>query len=171
VVGWTDPEGSRPYLGGQFPAYHGPYGKLIYAGRAGTGIDTAELERLWRRSPPTASSLATSGWTMILRTHSIGLQPNGSAGLIHVEVLVTSRSRQFRLTPQIKSPGRMLSQRRGRGVHSQCMIFPPYGQPFFLFTNCYQCLRKSLVAGTTVNIPRRHQWRSCCRPPPLRLEY
>jgi len=86
VVGWTDPEGSRPYLGGQFPAYHGPYGKLIYAGRAGTGIDTAELERLWRRSPPTASSLATSSWTMILRTHSIGLQPNGSAGLIRVEV-------------------------------------------------------------------------------------
>jgi bifunctional non-homologous end joining protein LigD len=23
VVGWTDPEGSRPYLGAQFLAYHG----------------------------------------------------------------------------------------------------------------------------------------------------
>jgi ATP-dependent DNA ligase len=40
VVGWTDPEGSRPYLGAQLPAFHGPYGKLIYAGRVGTRIDT-----------------------------------------------------------------------------------------------------------------------------------
>ena len=61
VVGWTDPEGSRPYLGGQFPAYHGPYGKLIYAGRAGTGIDTAELERLWRRLPPLATDRILAG--------------------------------------------------------------------------------------------------------------
>ena len=61
VVGWTDPEGSRPYLGGQFPAYHGPYGKLIYAGRAGTGIDTAELERLWRRLPALAADCSRAG--------------------------------------------------------------------------------------------------------------
>ena len=46
MVGWTDPEGSRPYLGAQLLGYHGPYGKPIYAGRVGTGIDTAELEML-----------------------------------------------------------------------------------------------------------------------------
>jgi len=46
VVGWTDPEGSRPYLGAQLLGYHGPYGKPIYAGRVGTGIDTAELAML-----------------------------------------------------------------------------------------------------------------------------
>jgi bifunctional non-homologous end joining protein LigD len=49
VVGWTDPEGRRPYLGALLLAYYDPDGKLVYAGRAGTGINTAELERLWRR--------------------------------------------------------------------------------------------------------------------------
>jgi DNA ligase D-like protein (predicted ligase) len=54
VVGWTDPEGRRPYLGALLLAYYDPDGRLIYAGRAGTGIDTAELERLWRRLQPLA---------------------------------------------------------------------------------------------------------------------
>jgi hypothetical protein len=54
VVGWTDPEGSRPYLGALLLAYYDLAGKLIYAGRVGTGIDTAELMRLWRRLQPLA---------------------------------------------------------------------------------------------------------------------
>jgi hypothetical protein len=32
-------------------AYHDPNGRLVYAGRAGTGISTPELEKLWRRLP------------------------------------------------------------------------------------------------------------------------
>ena len=56
VVGWTDPEGSRPWLGALLLAYYDPDGRLIYAGRAGTGIDYAELERLWRRLQPLATS-------------------------------------------------------------------------------------------------------------------
>jgi DNA ligase D-like protein (predicted ligase) len=55
VVGWTEPEGRRPYLGALLLAYYDPDGKLIYAGRAGTGIDNAELERLWRRLQPLAT--------------------------------------------------------------------------------------------------------------------
>ena len=55
VVGWTDPEGSRPYLGAVLLAYYGPDGRLVYAGRAGTGITRAELERLWRRLQPLAT--------------------------------------------------------------------------------------------------------------------
>src|ERR1700737_3222194 len=55
VVGWTDPEGRRPYLGALLLAYYDPDGKLVYAGRAGTGINTAELERLWRRLQPLAT--------------------------------------------------------------------------------------------------------------------
>jgi bifunctional non-homologous end joining protein LigD len=47
VVGWTDPEGSRPWLGALLLACHDPAGRLVYAGRAGTGIKQAELERLW----------------------------------------------------------------------------------------------------------------------------
>src|SRR5215472_10532113 len=45
VIGWTDPEGSRPWLGALLLGYYNPAGRLIYAGRVGTGIDTAELER------------------------------------------------------------------------------------------------------------------------------
>jgi ATP-dependent DNA ligase len=56
VVGWTDPEGARPWLGALLLAYYDPAGQLIYAGRAGTGIDYAELERLWRRLQPLAIS-------------------------------------------------------------------------------------------------------------------
>jgi DNA ligase D-like protein (predicted ligase) len=56
VVGWTDPEGSRPRLGALLLAYYDPDNRLIYAGRVGTGIDHAELERLWRRLQPLAIS-------------------------------------------------------------------------------------------------------------------
>jgi hypothetical protein len=48
VVGWTDPEGSRPWLGALLLAYCDPDGRLVYAGRAATGIKQAELERLWQ---------------------------------------------------------------------------------------------------------------------------
>src|SRR5438105_15336099 len=34
VVGWTDPEGARPWLGSLLLAYYGPEGRLVYAGRA-----------------------------------------------------------------------------------------------------------------------------------------
>jgi ATP-dependent DNA ligase len=43
VVGWTDPEGSRPHLGALLLAYYTSEGKLIYAGRAGTGIISCPL--------------------------------------------------------------------------------------------------------------------------------
>ncbi len=37
VVGWSDPEGSRHRIGSLLLGYYTPDGKLIYAGRAGTG--------------------------------------------------------------------------------------------------------------------------------------
>jgi bifunctional non-homologous end joining protein LigD len=55
VVGWTDPEGRRPYLGALLLAYYDPAGRLVYAGRAGTGINAAELERLWQKLQPLAT--------------------------------------------------------------------------------------------------------------------
>src|ERR1700746_966571 len=54
-VGWTEPEGARPYLGAPLLAYYDDAGRLIYAGRAGTGIAASELERLWRRLQPLAT--------------------------------------------------------------------------------------------------------------------
>jgi bifunctional non-homologous end joining protein LigD len=56
VVGWTDPEGARPWLGALLLAYYDPDGRLVYAGRVGTGVDHAELSRLWRRLQPLATS-------------------------------------------------------------------------------------------------------------------
>jgi DNA ligase D-like protein (predicted ligase) len=54
VIGWTDPEGARPFLGALLLGYYNADGRLTYAGRVGTGINTAELERLWRRLQPLA---------------------------------------------------------------------------------------------------------------------
>jgi DNA ligase D-like protein (predicted ligase) len=55
VIGWTDPEGRRPYVGALLLAYYDPNGRLVYAGRVGSGINTTELERLWRRLQPLAT--------------------------------------------------------------------------------------------------------------------
>jgi bifunctional non-homologous end joining protein LigD len=54
VAGWTEPEGRRPYLGALLLAYYDPHGRLIYAGRAGSGMNNAELERVWRPLQPLA---------------------------------------------------------------------------------------------------------------------
>ena len=45
VVGWSDPEGSRHRIGSLLLGYYTPDGKLTYAGRVGTGMPVAELER------------------------------------------------------------------------------------------------------------------------------
>jgi DNA ligase D-like protein (predicted ligase) len=49
VVGWSDPEGSRPYLGALLLGYYSDGGKLIYAGRVGTGMAEKVLADLRRR--------------------------------------------------------------------------------------------------------------------------
>lgn len=55
VVGWTDPEGSRPHLGALLLAYYDPNGRLVYAGRAGTGLNTTQLRELGDRLRPLAA--------------------------------------------------------------------------------------------------------------------
>jgi ATP-dependent DNA ligase len=37
IVGWSDPEGSRPHLGARLLGHYTDEGKLTYAGRVGTG--------------------------------------------------------------------------------------------------------------------------------------
>ena len=54
VVGWTDPEGSRPHLGALLLGYYSDDGKLIYAGRVGTGMTDKVLADLRRRLEPLA---------------------------------------------------------------------------------------------------------------------
>jgi ATP-dependent DNA ligase len=52
IVGWTDPEGSRPFLGALLLGYHGDDGRLLYAGRVGTGMSQKTLALLHRRLKP-----------------------------------------------------------------------------------------------------------------------
>jgi DNA ligase D-like protein (predicted ligase) len=52
IVGWSDPEGSRPHLGALLLGYYTDDGKLIYAGRVGTGMPVKVLADLRRRLDP-----------------------------------------------------------------------------------------------------------------------
>jgi hypothetical protein len=49
VVGWTNPGGSRPHLGALLLGYYTDDGKLVYAGRVGTGMSQKVLKDLRRR--------------------------------------------------------------------------------------------------------------------------
>ncbi len=55
IGGYTDPQGSRPYLGAlHIGVYEG--GRLTYVSKVGTGFDEAMLERLWDALRPLARS-------------------------------------------------------------------------------------------------------------------
>jgi DNA ligase D-like protein (predicted ligase) len=54
VVGWTDPEGSRPHLGALLLGYYTGDGKLVYTGRVGTRMPDKTLADLRRRLEPLA---------------------------------------------------------------------------------------------------------------------
>jgi bifunctional non-homologous end joining protein LigD len=45
VVGWTDPRGGRSHFGALLLGYYTEDGRLLYAGRAGTGFTERELAR------------------------------------------------------------------------------------------------------------------------------
>jgi bifunctional non-homologous end joining protein LigD len=47
IVGYSDPEGSRPQFGALLLGYYDDDGRLLYAGRAGTGFSDAELRRVY----------------------------------------------------------------------------------------------------------------------------
>ena len=47
LVGWSDPEGTRPFLG-----FHDDDGRLLYAGRVGNGMSQETLALHHRRLKP-----------------------------------------------------------------------------------------------------------------------
>jgi bifunctional non-homologous end joining protein LigD len=73
VGGWTDPRGSRPYLGALLLGYYDATGDFVYAGRTGTGLThdrlrdlRRRLERLERKTSPFTTTPQTDGtphWT------------------------------------------------------------------------------------------------------------
>ena len=56
VVGWSDPEGSRHLVGSLLLSYYNSEGRLIYAGRVGTGMSVKTLAMLHQRLAPLATS-------------------------------------------------------------------------------------------------------------------
>jgi DNA ligase D-like protein (predicted ligase) len=52
IVGWSDPEGTRPHLGALLLGYYTDEGKLIYAGSVGTGMPDKVLADLRHRLEP-----------------------------------------------------------------------------------------------------------------------
>jgi bifunctional non-homologous end joining protein LigD len=56
VVGWSDPEGSRHLIGSLLLGYYEPEGRLIYAGRVGTGLSVQTLTMLHQRLERLATS-------------------------------------------------------------------------------------------------------------------
>ena len=58
IVGWSDPEGSRPHLGALLLGYYTDDGKLIYAGRVGTGMPVKVLADLLRHLDPLSTGSA-----------------------------------------------------------------------------------------------------------------
>jgi hypothetical protein len=60
VIGWSDPEGSRPYVGALLLGYYESDGRLVCAGRVGAGMSqkTQRVRRaiLWMSHQPMRSS-------------------------------------------------------------------------------------------------------------------
>ena len=72
IGGWTEPRGARTHFGAVLVGYHDRDGRLRYAGKVGTGFDTATLADLHRRmtaaerdSSPFADRIREKGahWT------------------------------------------------------------------------------------------------------------
>jgi DNA ligase D-like protein (predicted ligase) len=52
IVGYSEPEGSRSHTGALLLAYYDDGGRLVYAGRVGTGMSGAELRRVYEALQP-----------------------------------------------------------------------------------------------------------------------
>jgi ATP-dependent DNA ligase len=61
IVAWSDPEGSRPYLGALLLGYYTDDGKLIYAGRVGTGMPVKVLADRRHQLDPLARNTSPLG--------------------------------------------------------------------------------------------------------------
>ncbi|MFA6044069.1 MAG: DNA ligase D [Phycisphaerales bacterium] len=67
IIGWTPPSGSRKHFGSLLLGIHDDGGRLLYAGKVGTGFDArtlkdikAQLDKLARKSSPTDAEIPAS---------------------------------------------------------------------------------------------------------------
>jgi bifunctional non-homologous end joining protein LigD len=85
VVGWSDPEGSRHLVGSLLLGYYDPQGRLIYAGRVGTGMSVKTLAMLYRRLEPLAVARSPLFAPPPRRSHFGGLREDKRAGEVRRE--------------------------------------------------------------------------------------
>ncbi len=91
IGGYTDPQGSRSQLGALLLGYYDPAGRLVYAGKVGTGFSEAtlaslgrSLSKIERDDPPFDSGLRpTSGSGRLPRTGVNWVSPGWSPGRVH----------------------------------------------------------------------------------------
>ena len=130
VVGWTDPEGSRPHLGALLLGYYTDDGKLTYAGRVGTGMSEKVLKDLRRRleplkrakSPLNAPPRAQRGLarrsccrTCIGSTRSSSSRPPFSPG----PPTISCGRRSMSGCARTNRPSRCVASRKGNGSASK----------------------------------------------------
>ena len=87
IVGWSDPEGSRPHLGALLLDYYTDDGNLFYAGRVGTGMPDKVLADLRRRLDPLARKTPPP-WTadnLLRHTVYVGLREDKPADQVRRE--------------------------------------------------------------------------------------
>jgi DNA ligase D-like protein (predicted ligase) len=56
ICGYSEPEGTRAFLGALLLAYYDDEGRLVYAGRAGTGMSERTLRQLYEQLQPLRSA-------------------------------------------------------------------------------------------------------------------
>src|SRR5208282_3358213 len=85
IVGWSDPEGSRPFLGSLLLAYHDDAGRLLYAGRVGTGMSRAP-----GLTPPTALAVSRTSRLARLNCQTAACSSLRTRGRFPVAPLILS---------------------------------------------------------------------------------
>jgi ATP-dependent DNA ligase len=79
VVGWPDPEGAWPLIGALLLGYYNGDGRLVYAGRVGTGFTVEELRRVYAKLKPLVAADTGRGATAAQQP----LRLTAGAGRVH----------------------------------------------------------------------------------------
>jgi hypothetical protein len=99
VIGWSDPEGSRPYVGALLLGYYESDGRLVCAGRVGTGMSQKTLRVgraiLWMSHQPMIS--LRSSPEFIAALPSPGHGPSSAFGSFPLVSAISGRGTHTRV--------------------------------------------------------------------------
>jgi hypothetical protein len=120
VVGWSDPEGTRPHLGALLLGYYTDDGKLIYVGRVGTGMPDKVLGDLRRRLEP-LSRASQDSFRLAARPVP---RPLGRAEACRRDYLFDLDSRRVASPHRLRRPPRGQAGETGSAGSMTCSIAP-----------------------------------------------